>query len=122
MLLYFALDDEHNCFHSSKIFNDLKDLYDELIDYRQNVHYVYSISLFLYDTVSNKECNIVINTNDISVISYERLESYANLFTAYYNNGMVVKSIKCEVSGDECGNFGHDFVTVTFEDSSELIL
>lgn len=122
MLLYFALDDESTCFHSSKIFNDLKELYGELINYRQNVHYVYSISLFVYDTVSNKECSIIINANDISVVSYERLKSYVNLFTAYYNDGMVVKSIKCEISGDECGNFEHDFVTLIFEDSSELVL
>lgn len=122
MLLYFALDDESTCFHSSKIFNNLKELYDELIDYRQNVHYVYSIFLFVYDTVSNKECSIVINANDISVVSYERLKSYVNLFTTFYNDGMVIKSIKCEISGDECGNFEHDFVTVTFEDSSELVM
>lgn len=122
MLLYFALDDEHTCFHSSKIFNNLKELYDELINYRNNVHYVYSTSLFVYDTVSNKECSIIINANDIKSLSFERLESYVNLFTAYYNDGMVIKSIKCEISGDDCGNFGHDFVTVTFEDSSELVL
>ena len=122
MLLYFALDDESTCFHSSKIFNDLRELYDELINYRQNVHYVYSISLFVYDTVSNKDCNIIINANDIIIVSYERLDSYVNIFTEYYKDGMIVKSIKCEVSGDECGNFGHDFVTVTFEDSSELVL
>nr|DAR90996.1 MAG TPA: reticulocyte binding/rhoptry protein [Caudoviricetes sp.] len=122
MLLYFALDDEHTCFHSSKIFNDLKELYDELINYRNNVHYVYSTSLFVYDTVSNKECSIIINANDIKSLSFERLKSYVNLFTTYYNDGMVIKSIKCDVSGDDCGNFGHDFVTVTFEDSSELLL
>lgn len=122
MLLYFALDDESTCFHSSKIFNDLRELYDELINYRQNVHYVYSISLFVYDTVSNKDCNITINANDIIVVSYEHLTSYVNIFTEYYKDGMIVKSIKCEVSGDDCGNFGHDFVTLTFEDSSELIL
>lgn len=122
MLLYFALDDEHTCFHSSKIFNNLKELHDELIDYRKNVHYVYSISLFVYDTVSNKECNIIINSNDIESLSFERLEFYVNLFTAYYNDGMVIKSIKCEISGDECGNFEHDFVTLIFEDSSELVL
>lgn len=122
MLLYFALDDEHTCFHSSKIFNNLKELHDELIDYRKNVHYVYSISLFVYDTVSNKECNIIINANDIKSLSFERLEFYVNLFTAYYNDGMVIKSIKCEISGDECGNFEHDFVTLIFEDSSELVL
>lgn len=122
MLLYFALDDEHTCFHSSKIFNNLKELHDELIDYRKNVHYVYSISLFVYDTVSNKECNIIINSNDIESLSFELLEFYVNLFTAYYNDGMVIKSIKCEISGDECGNFEHDFVTLIFEDSSELVL
>lgn len=122
MLLYFALDDESTCFHSSKIFNGLKELYDELIDYRNNVHYVYSTSLFVYDTVSNKECSIIINANDIKSLSFERLEFYVNLFIAYYNDGMVIKSIKCEISGDECGNFEHDFVTVTFEDSSELVL
>lgn len=122
MLLYFALDDESTCFHSSKIFNDLRELYDELINYRQNVHYVYSISLFVYDTVSNKGCSIIINANDIKSLSFERLESYVNLFTAYYNDGMVVKSIKCNISGDECGNFEHDFVTLIFEDSSELVL
>ena len=122
MLLYFALDDESTCFHSSKIFNDLRDLYDELINYRQNVHYVYSISLFVYDTVSNKDCNIIINANDIKSLSFEHLEFYVNLFTAYYNDGMVIKSIKCEISGDECGNFEHDFVTLIFEDSSELVL
>lgn len=122
MLLYFALDDESTCFHSSKIFNDLRELYDELINYRQNVHYVYSISLFVYDTVSNKDCSIIINANDIKSLSFERLESYVNLFTAYYNDGMVVKSIKCNISGDECGNFEHDFVTLIFEDSSELVL
>lgn len=122
MLLYFALDDEHTCFHSSKIFNNLKELHDELIDYHKNVHYVYSISLFVYDTVSNKECNIIINSNDIESLSFERLEFYVNLFTAYYNDGMVIKSIKCEISGDECGNFEHDFVTLIFEDSSELVL
>lgn len=122
MLLYFALDDEHTCFHSSKIFNNLKELHDELIDYRKNVHYVYSISLFVYDTVSNKECNIIINSNDIESLSFERLEFYVNLFTAYYNDGMVIKSIKYEISGDDCGNFEHDFVTLIFEDSSELVL
>ena len=122
MLLYFALDDESTCFHSSKIFNDLKELYDELINYRQNVHYVYSTSLFVYDIVSNKECSIIINANDIKSLSFERLEFYVNLFTAYYNDGMVIKSIKCEISGDECGNFEHDFVTLIFEDSSELVL
>lgn len=122
MLLYFALDDEHTCFHSSKIFNNLKELHDELIDYRNNVHYVYSTSLFVYDTVSNKECSIIINANDIKSLSFERLEFYVNLFTAYYNDGMVIKSIKCEISGDECGNFEHDFVTLIFEDSSELVL
>lgn len=122
MLLYFALDDESTCFHSSKIFNDLKELYDELIDYRQNVHYVYSISLFVYDTVSNKECNIVINANDISVVSYKQLKSYVSVFTEYNRDGKVIKSIKCDVSGDECGNFEHDFVTVTFEGSSELVM
>mgnify|MGYP000917093455 FL=1 len=122
MLLYFALDDEHTCFHSSKIFNDLKELYDELINYRQNVHYVYSTSLFVYDTVSNKECSIIINANDIKSLSFERLEFYVNLFTAYYNDGMIIKSIKCDISGDECGNFEHDFVTLIFEDSSELVL
>lgn len=122
MLLYFALDDEHTCFHSSKIFNNLKELYDELINYRNNVHYVYSISLFVYDTVSNKDCNITINASDIKSLSFERLEFYVNLFTAYYNDGMVIKSIKCEISGDECGNFEHDFVTLIFEDSSELVL
>nr|DAS88445.1 MAG TPA: hypothetical protein [Bacteriophage sp.] len=122
MLLYFALDDEHTCFHSSKIFNDLKELYDELINYRNNVHYVYSTSLFVYDTVSNKEYSIIINANDIKSLSFERLEFYVNLFTAYYNDGMVIKSIKCEISGDECGNFEHDFVTLIFEDSSELLL
>lgn len=122
MLLYFALDDESTCFHSSKIFNDLKELYDELINYRNNVHYVYSTSLFVYDTVSNKECSIIINANDIKSLSFERLEFYVNLFTAYYNDGMVIKSIKCEISGDECGNFEHDFVTLIFEDSSELVL
>lgn len=122
MLLYFALDDESTCFHSSKIFNDLKELYDELVNYRNNVHYVYSTSLFVYDTVSNKECSIIINANDIKSLSFERLESYVNLFTAYYNDGMVIKSIKCEISGDECGNFEHDFVTLIFEDSSELVL
>jgi hypothetical protein len=122
MLLYFALDDESTCFHSSKILNDLKELYDELINYRNNVHYVYSTSLFVYDTVSNKECSIIINANDIKSLSFERLEFYVNLFTAYYNDGMVIKSIKCEISGDECGNFEHDFVTLIFEDSSELVL
>lgn len=122
MLLYFALDNEHTCFHSSKIFNDLKELYDELINYRNNVHYVYSTSLFVYDTVSNKEYSIIINANDIKSLSFERLEFYVNLFTAYYNDGMVIKSIKCEISGDECGNFEHDFVTLIFEDSSELLL
>lgn len=122
MLLYFALDDESTCFHSSKIFNDLKELYDELINYRNNVHYVYSTSLFVYDTVSNKECSIIINANDIKSLSFERLEFYVNLFTAYYNDGMVIKSIKCEISGDECGNFEHDFVTLIFDDSSELVL
>jgi hypothetical protein len=122
MLLYFALDDEHTCFHSSKIFNGLKELYDELINYRNNVHYVYSTSLFVYDTVSNKECSIIINANDIKSLSFERLEFYVNLFTAYYNDGMVIKSIKCDISGDECGNFEHDFVTLIFEDSSELVL
>lgn len=122
MLLYFALDDESTCFHSSKIFNDLKELYDELINYRNNVHYVYSTSLFVYDTVSNKECSIIINANDIKSLSFERLEFYVNLFTVYYNDGMVIKSIKCEISGDECGNFEHDFVTLIFEDSSELVL
>lgn len=122
MLLYFALDDESTCFHSSKIFTDLKELYDELINYRNNVHYVYSTSLFVYDTVSNKECSIIINANDIKSLSFERLEFYVNLFTAYYNDGMVIKSIKCEISGDECGNFEHDFVTLIFEDSSELVL
>lgn len=122
MLLYFALDDEHTCFHSSKIFNDLRELYDELINYRNNVHYVYSTSLFVYDTVSNKEYSIIINANDIKSLSFERLEFYVNLFTAYYNDGMVIKSIKCEISGDECGNFEHDFVTLIFEDSSELLL
>lgn len=122
MLLYFALDDESTCFHSSKIFNDLKELYDELINYRNNVHYVYSTSLFVYDTVSNKEYSIIINANDIKSLSFERLEFYVNLFTAYYNDGMVIKSIKCEISGDECGNFEHDFVTLIFEDSSELLL
>ena len=122
MLLYFALDDESTCFHSSKIFNDLKELYDELINYRNNVHYVYSTSLFVYDTVSNKECSIIINANDIKSLSFERLEFYVNLFTAYYNDGMVIKSIKCEISGDDCGNFEHDFVTLIFEDSSELVL
>lgn len=122
MLLYFALDDESTCFHSSKIFNDLRELYDELINYRNNVHYVYSTSLFVYDTVSNKECSIIINANDIESLSFERLEFYVNLFTAYYNDGMVIKSIKCEISGDECGNFEHDFVTLIFEDSSELVL
>lgn len=122
MLLYFALDDESTCFHSSKIFNDLKELYDELINYRQNVHYVYSTSLFVYDTVSNKECSIIINANDIKSLSFERLEFYVNLFTAYYNDGMIIKSIKCDISGDECGNFEHDFVTLIFEDSSELML
>lgn len=122
MLLYFALDDEHTCFHSSKIFNDLKELYDELINYRQNVHYVYSTSLFVYDTVSNKECSIIINANDIKSLSFERLEFYVNLFTTYYNDGMIIKSIKCDISGDECGNFEHDFVTLIFEDSSELVL
>nr|DAX80951.1 MAG TPA: hypothetical protein [Bacteriophage sp.] len=122
MLLYFALDDESTCFHSSKIFNDLRELYDELINYRNNVHYVYSTSLFVYDTVSNKECSIIINANDIKSLSFERLEFYVNLFTAYYNDGMVIKSIKCEISGDECGNFEHDFVTLIFEDSSELVL
>lgn len=122
MLLYFALDDESTCFHSSKIFNDLKELYDELVNYRNNVHYVYSTSLFVYDTVSNKECSIIINANDIKSLSFERLEFYVNLFTAYYNDGMVIKSIKCEISGDECGNFEHDFVTLIFEDSSELVL
>lgn len=122
MLLYFALDDEHTCFHSSKIFNNLKELYDELINYRNNVHYVYSTSLFVYDTVCNKECSIIINANDIKSLSFERLEFYVNLFTAYYNDGMVIKSIKCEISGDECGNFEHDFVTLIFEDSSELVL
>ncbi len=122
MLLYFALDDESTCFHSSKIFNDLRELYDELINYCNNVHYVYSTSLFVYDTVSNKECSIIINANDIKSLSFELLESYVNLFTAYYNDGMVIKSIKCEISGDECGNFEHDFVTLIFEDSSELVL
>lgn len=122
MLLYFALDDESTCFHSSKIFNDLRELYDELINYRNNVHYVYSTSLFVYDTVSNKECSIIINANDIKSLSFERLEFYVNLFTAYYNDGMVIKSINCEISGDECGNFEHDFVTLIFEDSSELVL
>lgn len=122
MLLYFALDDESTCFHSSKIFNDLRELYDELINYRNNVHYVYSTSLFVYDTVSNKECSIIINANDIKSLSFERLEFYVNLFTAYYNDGMVIKSIKCEISGDDCGNFEHDFVTLIFEDSSELVL
>lgn len=122
MLLYFALDDESTCFHSSKIFNVLKELYDELINYRNNVHYVYSTSLFVYDTVSNKECSIIINANDIKSLSFERLEFYVNLFTAYYNDGMVIKSIKCEISGDECGNFEHGFVTLIFEDSSELVL
>ena len=47
MLLYFALDDEDTCFHSSKIFNNLEDLYKELMDYRNNVHFVYSVSLFV---------------------------------------------------------------------------
>lgn len=122
MLLYFALDDESTCFHSSKIFNGLKELYDELINYRNNVHYVYSTSLFVYDTVSNKEYSIIINANDIKSLSFERLESYVNIFTEYYNDGMVIKSIKCEISGDECGNFEHDFVTLIFEDSSELVL
>lgn len=122
MLLYFALDDEHTCFHSSKIFNDLKELYDELINYRQNVHYVYSTSLFVYDTVSNKDCNITINANDIIVVSYEHLTSYVNIFTEYYKDGMIVKSIKCDVSGDDCGNFDYDTVTLIFDDSSELVL
>lgn len=122
MLLYFALDDEHTCFHSSKIFNDLKELYDELINYRQNVHYVYSTSLFVYDTVSNKDCNITINANDIIVVSYEHLTSYVNIFTEYYKDGIIVKSIKCDVSGDDYGNFDYDTVTLIFDDSSELVL
>lgn len=122
MLLYFALDDESTCFHSSKIFTDLKDLYDELINYRNNVHYVYSISLFVYDTVSNKDCNITINANDIIVVSYEHLTSYVNIFTEYYKDGMIVKSIKCDVSGDDYGNFDYDTVTLIFDDSSELVL
>ena len=122
MLLYFALDDEHTCFHSSKIFNDLKELYDELINYRQNVHYVYSTSLFVYDTVSNKDCNITINANDIIVVSYEHLTSYVNIFTEYYKDGIIVKSIKCDVSGDGYGNFDYDTVTLIFDDSSELVL
>lgn len=41
MLLYFALDDEDTCFHSSKIFNNLEDLYAEIVDYRNNVHFIY---------------------------------------------------------------------------------
>lgn len=47
MLLYFAVDEDDTCFHSSKIFNNLEDLYKELMDYRKNVHFVYSVSLFL---------------------------------------------------------------------------
>jgi len=55
-------------------------------------------------------------------LSFERLEFYVNLFTAYYNDGMVIKSIKCEISGDDCGNFDYDTVTLIFDDSSELVL
>ena len=123
MLLYFALDDEHICFHSSKIFNNLEDLYNELMDYRENKHYVYSISLFVYDTVSNKECSIIINANDIKSLSLECLKSYVNTFTEYYyREGRVIKSIKCHIEGDECGNFEHDYVTLIFDDSFEFMM
>jgi hypothetical protein len=123
MLLYFALDDESTCFHSSKIFNDLRELYDELINYRNNVHYVYSTSLFVYDTVSNKECSIIINANDIKSLSFELLKSYVDIFNDYYyREGRFIQTIKCEVSGDDCGNFDYDTVTLIFDDSSELVL
>ena len=35
---------------------------------------------------------------------------------------MIVKSIKCDVSGDDYGNFDYDTVTLIFDDSSELVL
>lgn len=121
MLLYFALDDEDTCFHSSKIFNNLEDLYKELMDYRNNVHFVYSVSLFVYDTVSNKECSIVIIANDITSLSFDVLKSYVDIFTTYhYKDDMVVTSIKCDIVGDGCGNFGYDYVTVTFDDGTEV--
>ena len=101
----------------------LEDLYKELMDYRNNVHFVYSVSLFVYDTVSNKECSIVIIANDITSLSFDVLKSYVDIFTTYYyKDGMVVTSIKCDIVGDGCGNFGYDYVTVTFDDESELRL
>lgn len=121
MLLYFAVDEEDTCFHSSKIFNNLEDLYKELMDYRKNLHFVYSVTLFVYDTVSNKECSIVIIANDITSLSFDVLKSYVDIFTEYYyRDGMVVTSIKCDIVGDGCGNFGYDYVTVTFDDGTEV--
>lgn len=123
MLLYFAVDEDDTCFHSSKIFNNLEDLYKELMDYRKNVHFVYSVTLFVYDTVSNKECSIIIMTDDIASLSFDILKSYVGIFTEYYyREGTVVTSIRCSIVSDECGNFGYDFVTVTFDDESELRL
>lgn len=123
MLLYFAVDEDDTCFHSSKIFNNLEDLYKELMDYRKNVHFVYSVSLFVYDTVSNKGRSIVIMSDDITSLSFDILKSYVGIFTEYYyREGTVVTSIRCSIVSDECGNFGYDFVTVTFDDESELRL
>ena len=94
MLLYFAVDEDDTCFHSSKIFNNLEDLYKELMDYRKNVHFVYSVSLFVYDTVSNKGCSIVIMSDDITSLSFDILKSYVGIFTEYYyREGTVVTSI-----------------------------
>ena len=102
MLLYFALDDEDTCFHSSKIFNNLEELYNELMDYRKNVHFV---------------------SDDITSLSFDILKFYVGIFTEYYyREGTVVTSIRCSIVSDECGNFGYDFVTVTFDDESELRL
>lgn len=123
MLLYFALDDEDTCFHSSKIFNNLEDLYKELMDYRENVHFVYSVTLFVYDTDEDKGCTIVIMSDDIGVVSYNYIKSCVDIFIDnYYRDGNELISIRCSVIGDECGNFGYDFKTLTYDNESEVRL
>lgn len=123
MLLYFALDDEDTCFHSSKIFNNLEELYNELMDYRKNVHFVYSVTLFVYDTDADKGCTIFIMSDDISVVSYNYIKSCVDIFIDnYYRDGNELISIRCSVIGDECGNFGYDFKTLTYDNESEVRL
>lgn len=93
------------------------------MDYRKNVHFVYSVTLFVYDTVSNKECSIIIMTDDISVVSYDYIKSCVDIFIDnYYRDGKNIISIRCSVVGDECGNFGYDFKTLTYDNESEVRL